>query len=52
MRSRETMQAELRRAGLELVRESAADEWVARFGASPLRGETARVTRLAVARKP
>jgi methyltransferase (TIGR00027 family) len=51
LRSREAMHEELRRVGFEVVRDSAPDEWVARFHASPLAGEVARITRLAVARK-
>ncbi len=50
--TRDAMHAELRRAGLEVLRDSTPDEWTARFGASPLAGETARITRLAVAEKP
>ena len=52
LRSRDTMHAELRRAGLEIVRDCTPDEWVARFGAAPLAGEIVRITRMAVARKP
>ncbi len=52
LRTRDTMHAELQRVGLAVVRDSTPDEWVARFGAAPLTGTTAQVTRLVVARKP
>jgi methyltransferase (TIGR00027 family) len=52
LRTRDAVHAELRRARFEVVHDSVPAEWVERWGASPLAGETARITRLAVARKP
>jgi methyltransferase (TIGR00027 family) len=51
LHTRVTMHAEIARVGFEVVRDSDPMEWAARFGAAPLTGSIARVSRLAVARK-
>ncbi len=52
LRTAEEMRAEVTRAGLEVEHDAGSDEWVARFGAAPLAGGTARVTHLLIARRP
>jgi methyltransferase (TIGR00027 family) len=52
LRSPESMQAEVVRAGLVVESDTGAKDWAARFGAGALRGSVARVARLLVARKP
>jgi len=50
-RPREVMHAELRRAGLEVARDTAPAEWAERLGGKPPSGLTARVSRMVVARR-
>jgi methyltransferase (TIGR00027 family) len=51
LRTRETMQAEVRRAGFDVVSDTPPSEWAARLGAEQPAGRTARISRLLVARR-
>jgi methyltransferase (TIGR00027 family) len=52
LRSPESMQDEVTRAGLVVESDTSATAWAERFGAAPLRGTAAQVARLLVARRP